>query len=224
MSQLEKGYEVIRVTDLIKLERKGDASLLFQDENTHATIYELKDGRFTLSPAAGPLGLLIKDRQALDEILRTKIPIEQEHISPFEKYFSDTSTFDSRLIIKKLFSILKLPEKQTFNSKAELALIEEAIKKFPISRRYDEILVPLGVFIGSEILKKNKGNWVWVKQYKINPYYILCIKTNDGDKIDPYYKLADKLLVNKGKKLDIWECIQRPFIIEKFYKKHQDIE
>lgn len=208
------GYQIMNVTELIKLRQISNAKFFFQDENTRATIYSINDGKYTLSPASGSLGLLIDNKNTLDSILKTRIPIEKDPPSPFEKYINDIRNFNFSKIVDDLFYKLKLNFNVETFKEDDYVLIEKAIKKYPKENRYHDLLVPLGLFIGGQILKKKCGKWNLHKEYAYNPYFIPFIEGN-GFSIEPFYKLSQQLLNLERKKLNIQESIDNPFVLDK---------
>lgn len=210
---MSQSYTIIRVTELLKMEANKNGKFLFQDENTRATVYSIDGGKYTLSPASGPLGLLIDNKEALYSILSTRIPIERENPSPFELYIADIKSLNVSKLVNELFEKLKLKMDADSLTKEDYKLIEKTIKNYPKNKRYHDLLVPLGFFIGENILKKIPGKWELYKEYGYNPYFIPLIK-NANLEIDPFYKLTQKILGLEGRKLDLLECIEKPFTAE----------
>lgn len=222
MAQNDSSYTKMRVTDLIKMCKEGNAVIKFQDQNTMAVVHYIKTGgnvgKYTLAPASGPWGLLIDNKETLDHILATRIPLERQDKSPFEENIEAIKNLDIKKIIAGLFQKLQIDVNPNSVTKSDLMLIQQKINAYPKENRYQDLLVPLGFFIGECILKKHSGEWVLRKEYGYNPYYIPFIKTKNFAQIDAFYKLTQKLEKVDSRKFDLIESIDHPQISENFYK------
>src|SRR5256885_11981361 len=78
-------YNIRTVRDLLALEGRISGKKLLQDGNTHAHIHELSNGKYILYPALGQNGLLIENKETLDSILSSRIPIEEEKPNSFQQ-------------------------------------------------------------------------------------------------------------------------------------------
>jgi hypothetical protein len=186
--------DVVILLDLIK---KDTATDTFEDENTRAHIYQLSSGKFVLLPALGKKGLLIEDKETLDHILKTRIPIEDD-IGPFEKKQEEITALpgSAESLLKHLANELKI-EVALDNDDAYYKEIDSAIKRYGYQRFYDSLFVEFGVFVGEKLRIKYDLNWHLKKKYKINPFFEPYLTGNKQELISPFYKLSGMLLEKK---------------------------
>lgn len=191
-------YETKDVVTLLELIKKDTATDTFEDDNTRAHIYVLSSGKFVLLPAVGKKGLLIENKETLDNILKSKIPLDDD-IGPFEKKQEDINTLPNSAenLLKHLENELKITINLANDDDAYYKQIDSAIKKYGYQRFYESLFVEFGVFVGEKLRSKYVLKWELKKKYKVNPYFEPYLTGNKQELISPFYKLSSMLLEKK---------------------------
>ena len=194
-----ENYEVRPTSELLNLETAIGTKSTFQDKETHAHIYELQNGQYILLPAVGNKGLLINERNTLDHILSTRIPLEDKHRKPqIEKQQLIVSLPNSaqdaiREINKVLNTNIDLQ-----NPDFDFDDLNQKLRKFGYEKAYYELSVELGILLCEFLRKKEDGlEYKLEKRYGYNPYYEAVLIDKNGAKIIPWYYLNRYLLEKK---------------------------
>ena len=191
-------YATKDVVILLELIKKDTATDSFEDDNTRAHVYALSSGKFVLLPAVGKQGLLIENKETLDHILKSKIPLDDD-MSPFEKKQEDINALpkSAEPLLKHLANELKIEIILTNDDEAYFKQIDTAIKKYGYQRFCESLFVEFGVFVGEKLRAKYALTWNLKKKYKINPYFEPYLTGNKHEFISPFYKLSSMLLEKK---------------------------
>jgi hypothetical protein len=194
-----ENYEVRSTSELLNLETAIGTKSTFQDKETYAHIYELQNGQFILLPAVGNKGLLINERNTLDHILSTRIPLEDEHRKPhIEKQqlivgLPNSAKDAIREINKVLNTTIDVQ-----NPGFDIDDLNQKLRKFGCEKAYYELSVELGILLCEALRKKEDGlEYKLEKRYSYNPYYEAVLIDKNGAKIIPWYYLNRYLLEKK---------------------------
>lgn len=187
-------YEIKPASELLKIQESVGSEFIFQDNRTKAHIYQLNNGQFVLFPAVGSKGLLVKDKETLDLILKTRVPIDDTK-NPFvqkQELLIDLPG-SAEGAIKELSRKLDV-EIDLTNLSFNEDVINKAVRKYGVVKAYEDLSVELGILI-CERLRKADSKLIYKKKtrYGYNPYYE--VELNNGvQSISPWYYLNRALL------------------------------
>jgi hypothetical protein len=197
---MENGnYEIRPARDLLALEKAIGTKSAFQDNKTYAHIYELLNGQFILLPAVGSKGLLIQERNTLDHILTTRIPIEDDHLNPYvEKQNLITGLPNSaKNAIEKINKILNTTI-DVQRLEFDVQDLNEKVRRFGCLKVYEELSVELGILLCEVLRKKEDGlEYKLEKRYGYNPYFEAVLIDKNCARISPWYYLNRYLIEKK---------------------------
>lgn len=194
-----ESYEIKPANELLALETTIGSISIYHDTETYAHIYELLNNQFILLTAVGSKGLLITDKNTLDHILSTRIPIEDEHRKPhIEKQHLiinlPASAQDAIEEINKVLDTAIAVENLDFNVED----LNKKVRKFGCLKAYEELSIELGILICEVMRKKEVGlEYKLEKRYGYNPYYEAILLDKNDAKISPWYYLNRYLIEKK---------------------------
>lgn len=197
-SQETINYKVINTTEYEKILNTSVSIKSYQDKNTLAHIELLENGIVLLWPAVGVEGLWIRNKEVLDELLNTKIPLKTNSVFADEKLQKNIHAMNISFFISEIGKALNIDIVSIEVTDSCLLKIERAIKKYGLKKFTENFYIHFGYLLGEMVKKEYLLEWDISKQYGANPYYIPNLKTKKGLIITPYYKL-NEYLRNEGK-------------------------
>jgi hypothetical protein len=181
------------------MEKKLDLTNIGKKKKNLSTIGILKDGRVLLWPAAGNRGMLFESKAEYDSIVKDDIiPL----VDP------GNIVEQNQALIKKIPNELdgifyqlseKLDFKLEFDNIDSLYLDEFAkrIKKFGYKKAYDELFIPLSIYVGELIMRNRKGEWQLRERFGVNPYLSASVYTRT-ERFNPFRTVMQILTEKKN--------------------------
>lgn len=174
----------------------GKAQYCYRDEDNHAKVFKLTDGRFVLVPALKANEVVVfESEEDMNTIVKDiGVPIEDPRPNLFQK----KQEFILKIETSSKDLISQLGTEIGFNlDSKEYADISFQFRKFFYRTDYQERLeqykFPLGIYVHELIRKEVKGNWWLIKRYAINPYYIPVIESPEGLKFNAWRSVSRSL-------------------------------
>ena len=197
---MNQDYSIKTVKNLLNEieERKG--IYLYQDEFNRSMIYELPDKQIILLPTIGIKGIVFKNIELMKENTKFGVPLIEEHPNPFQKdidKLSDLEKLEKHIpyYLQYLSEELNIELDIVNESPEYFSLLSNKINKYGCQKAYDNLFIPIGIFIGEKLRKRNMGTWILYKRYAYNPYFEPQI-AKGSNVSHPWYGLA-KMLLNK---------------------------
>jgi hypothetical protein len=195
---MSQDYSVKKAKILLDEIRQKNGVMLYQDKFNRSFIYQLPDCQIILIPAIGVKGIIFRNLESMKEHTKFGIPIEEEHPNPFQQNVDKLSNIEEHVpyYLEYLSKELGIELDLSNESPTYFALLSDNINKYGLQKSFKHLFIPLGIFVGEKLRKKNIGDWGLVKKYGYNPYFEPIIKQGTSV-FHPWYGLAKMLLYKR---------------------------
>ena len=191
---MPQGYEILASRDLSILIEEHQGRLLYQNKEDFSFVYQLGDQRMVWRPPIGSKGILFDNEAVMQEVLKHGVPIE-DNSDPFKANQEHILDIGNEIgyWLQVLSERLDIMPDIHNDDLRYYKKINQKVNKVERDKRYMELAMPLGIFIGEKMRRGTDAQWKLKKRYGYRPYFEPFLEDSNAKAYLPWFKLGEHL-------------------------------
>lgn len=196
---MDQGYEIRPAKELLDLIKNENGNFLYQNEDDMSKVFLINDQRIVWFPGIGRKGILFQNENVMKAVLENGVPIEEDSFNPFKAnqehllHLNQHANYWLQVLSEKLGIDINVENDDIKYYKE----ISKNVNRFDPDKRYEELFIPLGIFVGEKMKLGTDAQWQLRKEYGYKPYHTPTLMESNDRELNPWYKLFDHLVDKK---------------------------